>query len=196
MTPDLIVPLVIFLAPLAFSPGPGNMFFATLGAASGLRGAVPALAGYHIATLVVTLAVGLGFGWIQAMGPGFARVMQWAGAAYIIWLAWQIANAGPTAGASDAPQAAGFWTGAILLVLNPKAWLILSLMFSQFPADGLAQAGLIAVIFTANNLAAFILWTLAGDTLGRVFRSHAGARCLNVLFAVALAGVAVWMLTA
>ena len=196
MTYEIIIPLLIFLAPLAYSPGPGNMFFATLGAAGGLRGAVPALTGYHVATLLVTMAVGLGFGWVQAMGPGLARAMQWAGAAYVIWLAWQIAQAGPMTDGQATSGAAGFRAGAVLLLLNPKAWLILSLLFSQFPVATLGQAALVTLIFTMNNLVAFVLWTIAGDALASVFRSQAGARRLNIVFAMALAGVAIWMFLA
>ena len=52
--------LIVFLIPLAYSPGPGNLFFAAAGARFGLGATLPALAGYHVATWVVTLAAGLG----------------------------------------------------------------------------------------------------------------------------------------
>ena len=86
----------------------------------------------------------------------------------------------------------------MLLVLNPKAYVIILLMYSQFGASGFAGVGervvVISLVFTLNNLLAFSLWTLAGDGLGRIFRSEAGARRLNLVFASILAGVAVWML--
>ena len=52
--------LLIFLFPLAYSPGPGNLFFAANGARFGFWATVPANIGYHIATWFVTLAVGGG----------------------------------------------------------------------------------------------------------------------------------------
>ena len=46
---DLIA-LLVFLFPLAFSPGPGNMLFAANGARFGIRATFWASMGYHIAT--------------------------------------------------------------------------------------------------------------------------------------------------
>ena len=57
-----IVALLIFLFPLAFSPGPGNMFFSASGAKFGFKKTLSANFGYHLATIIVTLLIGLGFG--------------------------------------------------------------------------------------------------------------------------------------
>ena len=56
----------------------------------------------------------------------------------------------------------------LLLLFNPKAYLIIALMFTQFvvTADGTGQRQLILVIttvFTINNLLPFLAWTAAGD---------------------------------
>jgi threonine/homoserine/homoserine lactone efflux protein len=95
---------------------------------------------------------------------------------------------------------AGFLDGVWLLLLNPKAYVIILLMYSQFgamgPADLLARVGVISLVFTLNNLLAFLLWTVAGDGLGRLFRSEAHARRLNLVFAAILAGVGFWMMLA
>lgn len=78
---------------------------------------------------------------------------------------------------------AGFGDGALLLVLNPKAYVIILLMFTQFagagPFDVLVQVTLITAVFTINNFLAFVLWTLAGDRLGSLFRGKSSARVLN-----------------
>ena len=44
-----IAALLIFLFPLAFSPGPGNMFFAASGAKFGFKKTLSANFGYHLA---------------------------------------------------------------------------------------------------------------------------------------------------
>lgn len=86
--------LIVFLFPLAYSPGPGNLFFAANGARFGLRATVPANMGYHLATLLVTLAIGLGFSAIAAQGGAMARAMVWAGSAYMLYLAARLLRAG------------------------------------------------------------------------------------------------------
>lgn len=196
MAPDILA-LLIFLAPLAYSPGPGNLFFAATGARFGLRATLPALAGYHLATWAVTVALGLGLMAALNDHPGAFRALTATGAAYVLWLAWRIARAGPLDEGVTARHA-GWADGAVLLLLNPKAYVIIVLMFTQFlprfPLDRVPAVLLIGTVFTANNLAAFTLWSLAGDRLAARFRSGVGARRLNLLFGAMLAGVAVWML--
>lgn len=57
---EITIALIIFLFPLAYSPGPGNMFFAANGARFGFAATVPSNIGYHIATWLVTVVIGLG----------------------------------------------------------------------------------------------------------------------------------------
>ncbi|MFD1510289.1 LysE family translocator [Lacimonas salitolerans] len=185
--------LLLFLLPLAYSPGPGNMIFAANGARFGLRATLPASAGYHLATWVVTALIGLGLGSALTAYPALAQALQWAGAAYVLWLAVRMARAGRSAAVGRA-RALGFGGGALLLVLNPKAYVIIALMFTQFLHTGAwAEVALITTVFTLNNLAAFALWTVAGDALARRFRDPAQAQVLNGAMAAMLAGVAVWM---
>ena len=193
---DHALALVLFLLPLAYSPGPGNLFFAALGARFGLRGALPALAGYHLATLAVTLVLGLGFAGVAGISPRLFDLMRGAGTAYVFWLALGFLRAG-RATANTAPRPARARDGAVLLLLNPKAYVIILLMFTQFltgPGGGVAPVAGIALVFTLNNLLAFVLWTLAGDLLLRRFRTGRGQRALNLGFGALLAGVALWML--
>jgi threonine/homoserine/homoserine lactone efflux protein len=189
--------LLAFLFPLAFSPGPGNMFFAALGARYGLKATLPANTGYHVATVLVTVLLGLGFVALIDPASGLFFVLKTAGSLYVLWLAWKMAMSGRSQAKSDVANA-GFRDGVMLLLLNPKAYVIILLMYSQFGATGDFSAGervlLISLVFTLNNLLAFLLWTWAGDGLGRLFRSESGSRQLNLVFAAVLAGVAFWMM--
>jgi len=196
--PDTIA-LILFLLPLAYSPGPGNMVFAANGARFGLAATFPASLGYHLATWAVTAGIGLGLIGLVAQAPGAARAMQVAGAAYVLWLAWRLARAGAVA-SGPAARPIGFGGGALLLLLNPKAYMIVALMFSQFlpqaDADRTRMVLWITTVFTLNNLVAFTAWTLLGDRLARIFLSESRARWLNLAFGATLAAVAVWMLLA
>jgi len=194
-----IAPLVIFLFPLAFSPGPGNMFFAAIGARFGFAATLPANAGYHVATWIVTAAIGFGFVAAMDQFPQVFVILKAAGSVYVLWLAWRLFKAGTVDGVQEA-NPARFRDGVILLVLNPKAYVIIALMFSQFLIDAtegqMATILLITTVFTLNNLVAFTLWTVVGDTITGFFRTPDGARVLNRLFGSVLAMVAVWMLIA
>ncbi len=191
---DWFLALLLFLAPLAYSPGPGNLVFAAIGARDGWLGSVPASVGYHLATLIVTLVTGFGFALMATKLPGVFVAIRWAGVLYVLWLALRFAQSGALTD-SGAFRRMGMQDGAVLLVLNPKAWVIISLMFSQFlpvsdPAPALVV--LISVVFTLNNLVAFAVWTVAGQVIGRLF-ADARSRGVNSGFAMALAAVALWM---
>lgn len=195
---DLVPALILFLVPLAYSPGPGNLTFAAAGARFGVVATLPASAGYHLATWAVTFLVGLGIlGSLQA-APGLARAVQIAGAAYVLWLATRVLRTGPL-GPGTTARPLCVRDGALLLLLNPKAYVIIALMFSQFgprAADLPGATALITTVFTLNNLVAFLVWSAAGDLLGRWFRSPRAAHRLNLGFGAMLAGVAVWLLVA
>ena len=163
---EIALALIVFLFPLAYSPGPGNMVFAANGARFGLRATLPANAGYHIATWVVTAGIGLGFVAALDMAPRLFAVLKIAGALYVLWLAFGLIRAG-TLTSAPAPRPASFADGAVLLILNPKAYVIIALT-----------------------------WTVVGDRLARRFRGPASARILNLTFGAILAGVAIWMLLA
>lgn len=191
------IALVLFLFPLAYSPGPGNMFFAANGARFGFRATIPANAGYHIATWIVTAAVGFGFLAAIEQFPQVFTMLKIVGSLYVLWIAWKMLKAGALEGAEDAKPAT-FMDGAVLLLLNPKAYVIIALMFTQFLTDSginnFANVILITTVFTFNNLLAFSIWTLVGDKIASLFRSPESAKRLNLLFGTVLALVALWML--
>ena len=185
--------LIIFLFPLAYSPGPGNMFFAALGARYGVIATLPANLGYHLATLIVSFGIGMGFSIVLDSDSTVFVLIQKLGAVYILWLAWKLYRSHADINLALA-QPAGPMDGIILLLLNPKGYLIMALMFSQFPSTSMIGTASVAALFTLNNMLAFLVWTMAGQTLTRIFNSPRAAHRLNTGFALCLAGVALWLL--
>ncbi|MFC6355309.1 LysE family translocator [Luethyella okanaganae] len=201
MTIETFVALIAFLFPLAYSPGPGNTFFAAIGASKGLRLAIPALAGYHVATFVVTAAIGLGLGMTVLNEPVFAKILSAIGSCYVLWLGIQFLRAARAKSSGEARQDSpapglGFKDGAVVLLLNPKAYYIIGLLFTQFlhPDDErLWQVLSITTVFTLNNLLAFIAWALGGAALTHLFRGANAGKWIDYVFAASLIGVAIWM---
>lgn len=191
----LTIALLAFLFPLAWSPGPGNLFFAALGARGGLAASWAASLGYHLATLAVTAAIGFGFATLSHMAPRLLDAIGLAGSAYVLWLAWSFWRASAVASTAPAPRHASLQDGAMLLMLNPKAYIIMAAMFAQFLPDDPTPALVlwITTVFTLHNLVAFTGWTLAGDLLLRRFRRPGTARAFNRGCAILLAVVALWM---
>ena len=144
----------------------------------------------------MTLSIGLGLAQALLAFPAALRAIQIIGAGYVFWLAMKFWRAGASEAQGEATDC-GFGAGAMLLLLNPKAYVIIALMFSQFlPSGDTAQVAPVlwtTSIFTLNNLVAFTLWTVAGDQLARRFRHPDSARRLNRGFAILLGAVAIYM---
>lgn len=196
---ETAVALVLFLFPLAYSPGPGNLFFAANGARFGLWATMPASLGYHIATWLVTAAIGFGFLSALEAAPEVFVLLKFGGTLYVLWIAWRLLRAG----AKDTDikaRPASFWDGVVLLLLNPKAYVIIALMFTQFlTSSGLDRTIIvlgITTVFTLNNLVAFTVWTAIGARLGMIFARAESARAMNIGFGLILGAVAVWMMFA
>ncbi len=199
MTVATLTAFLVFLVPLAYSPGPGNAFFAAIGADSGLRAALPALAGYHAATLVVTAVIGFGLGALILTGP-VAMVLGVVGSLYVAWLGVSFLRAARAAREPTTPVARrrsiGFFDGAVVLLLNPKAYYIIGLVFTNFLSPGgnqVIEVVTLSMVFTLNNLVAFVVWTIAGAALTVVFRGQRAGRWIDVGFGLTLILVAVWM---
>ena len=170
------------------------MFFAANGARFGFQKTVSANLGYHVATWLMTIGIGLGFGYLINLFPSFFIWIKYAGSLYVLYLAWTLIRAGAFEGESQ-PRVASFWDGAVLLVLNPKAYVIIALIYSQFSDPDSSQPFVlvlaISTIFTLNNFIAFSVWTFVGEKLGALFRKDASARRLNLTFGFVLALVAI-----
>lgn len=202
MTVGSAIALLAFLFPLAYSPGPGNAFFAAIGASKGLKAALPALLGYHVATLIVTALIGIGMGVTILSNPIVSKTLAAARSIYVLWLAWGFIRSARCRTAPGAEplteRPIGFWSGAIVLLLNPKAYYIIAVMFTQFlspPAnEDVLTVAAITAIFTINNFIAFVVWALAGRALTVLFRGERTKQLIDYLFAATLAAVAIWML--
>lgn len=198
----MVLALIAFLFPLAYSPGPGNAFFAAIGASRGLRAALPALAGYHVATFVVTVAIGVGMELTILADPRVIAVLSVLGSLYVFWIGIAFLRAAMAAADTDAeagtgPSGVSFVDGAVVLLLNPKAYLIIGLLFTQFLRAGEDRVGTVVkvtTVFTVNNLIAFIVWAVAGAAIARLFQGARAGRIVNMVFALCLIGVAAWMI--
>ena len=191
-----IFALIIFLFPLAFSPGPGNMFFAANGARFGFVNTLSANFGYHLATIIVTFLIGFGFSLFFSFIEKQYQYIQIIGSLYVMYLAYKFFRAGVNDQNSQNFRCT-FTDGVVLLVFNPKAYVIISLMFAIFldSSQNILKLIIITLVFTINNFISFTLWTVFGDLIGAKFRNEKYSKILNNVFSLLLFLVGVWMLT-
>ncbi len=181
-----------FALSVSATPGPNNAMVAASGATWGFRRTVPHMLGISVGFPVMLVAVAFGAGELLRARPWAHEALRWAGAAYMLWLAWRIAKAQPGPpedGARGRSRPLGFAEAALFQWVNPKAWVIaLGAVVTYTPAGaGLAaQAALLAAIFLALTLPVTALWTLVGVGAARLLRAPAALRGFNLAMAALL----------
>ncbi|MEP1731390.1 MAG: LysE family transporter, partial [Sulfitobacter pontiacus] len=126
---------IVFAASQIGTPGPANMALMATGARFGFRAALPFVAGVALGKQLVIWPVGFGLMQLADRAPGVFVALKFASAAYIIWLAWKVANLRLGQGART-EAAPGFLAGLIVHPLNPKAWAMIVGSFTAFIAPG------------------------------------------------------------
>ena len=94
---ELLAALALFCVVTLFTPGPNNLMLMTSGLNFGFRRGLPHLLGVTLGFTLMVLIVGLGLGAIFEKWPLLYTVLKYGGAAYLLYLAWQIAVSIPPA---------------------------------------------------------------------------------------------------
>lgn len=187
MTYDLIPALAAFAFVTSVTPGPNNLMLMTSGANYGFRRSIPHMLGIAIGFTVMVALVGVGLMGLFDAVPVTYTVLKVAGIAYLLWLAWKIANAGmpDTSGRTGKPMT--FLQAAAFQWVNPKAWqMALTAITLYAPDRSMWSVLVVAMIFGAINLPTVSSWTILGQQMSRVLSSPLRLRVFNVTMAALL----------
>ena len=159
--------------PFAFSqvatPGPANMAMLATGARFGFRAALPFVTGVILGKQLIIWPIGYGIMEVASQIPLLFEILKFLSALYIIWLAWRVANMRLSSGepSVDAP---GFWSGLLVHPLNPKAWAMILVGFTNFVESDTTT--FYATLYIAASLLIIQIichpiWTLFGDRIAK-----------------------------
>ena len=178
----------------AITPGPVNVLALRHGAARSRLSSGLYVLGASASYAAVVWTMGRGAQWLTQALPQLSAAAQWLCAAYLLWLAWRLANA-PVgeAQAQDRSgaghQLAALLQGAAVQTLNPKAWLVALAGVGLFvlPQADAAQA---LLRFCAISLMACLIgvgcWALMGRLLSGWLRTPQRRRLFHRLLALLL----------
>jgi threonine/homoserine/homoserine lactone efflux protein len=164
-----VASFAIFAASQVGTPGPANMALLATGARFGFRAALPFVAGVALGKQLIIWPVGFGLMALSARAPWVFEVLKYVSAAYIIWLAWKVANLRLGQG-RNTDAAPGFAAGLIVHPLNPKAWAMIVGGFTAFVGPGtssLVATATIAAVLLTCQIILHPIWTLAGDRIAK-----------------------------
>ena len=201
---------------LALTPGPDNLFVLMQSALWGRRAGLLVVLGLCTGLVGHTAAVAAGLAALLAAWPTALVVLRLCGAAYLLYLAWQIlrsvlrptpsaaasaqATAAPASSSSPTPAmpaSAGalYRRGIIMNLTNPKVVLFFLAFLPQFtaPAAGPAapQIVLLGVLFMLATLLVFSAIAICSGAAGAMLqRSPTARRALDVCAGVVFLGLA------
>lgn len=164
-----LIPILMLSVATIGTPGPANMAIMGASARFGLNKVWPFVFGVIFGKQVIIWPVGLGLLQIADAAPNFVIGLKAISAAYMLYLAWKIAGMslkGPDTGS----RPPGFIQGLIVHPLNPKAWALITFVFSGMAPDlgaawrtTLLIAGLILLV----QLVLQPLWGILGNELAK-----------------------------
>lgn len=184
---------------LCLTPGPDNVFVLLQSALHGRRAGLSVVLGLCTGLLVHTSAVALGLAALVAASETAFTVLKLAGAAYLLWLAWQSfrAPAGPLVGHTEAPGLRRMLLRGVAMNLsNPKVTIFFLAFLPQFVDRGRGGTGeqvlWLGAVFIAATLLTFGAIAVSAASFGHLLqRSVRAQRALNWAAGLVFAGLAV-----
>ncbi|HEY4341174.1 MAG TPA: LysE family translocator [Steroidobacteraceae bacterium] len=189
------LPCATYAFVMSITPGPNNVMLTAAGANFGLRRTVPHILGVSCGFGVQVAAVCAGLGILFTRWPQVQWGLKWVGAAYLLYLGWQLLRAGGP-GAARAGTPVTFAEAAMFQFVNPKAWVIsvtAATLFLPAQLGQLLAIGYVASIVTLVNLPCITLWAVFGSSLGLALTQPVARRIFNWVMAVALAATGIMM---
>ena len=197
-------------AVLVLNATPGADFLLTVSRTlqGGARAGVAAALGINAGCVVHALAAAFGLAALLALHPQALQAVQWAGAAYLVWLGMGMgrqalrraapAQATGAAGGPRRPFRVDFRTGLLTNVLNPKVAFFFLAFLPQFVPAGTPSAaasfGLLGAWLVAQSTVFLLALVAVAARLSRLRTSDTVQRWLNGLGGLLFIGLALRLL--
>lgn len=185
---------------LTATPGPDMLLIASRSASQGKASGFATLAGIQLGTYCHAAAAAFGLSQLFLVVPLAYDIVRYAGAAYLLYLAWKTFRAtgtvlAPADSSRDFSIAAVFRQGLLTNLLNPKMALFVLALFPQFvrPEAGSValQIMLLATVLNLIGIAVNGAVILAASRLGRAFSGGGRFRRIpHILLGTVFAGLA------
>lgn len=185
---SLIMSMAAFALVASITPGPVNIVALSSGARFGFVASQRHVAGATLGFVLLLVLMGLGLHEVLQRWPVLTQWVQWAGVAFLLYMAWKLAADNGRVEARESTQAPSMLYGAIMQWLNPKAWLACVAGMGAFVADGEARlVWQFAAVYLVICYASVGCWAYAGTFLRGYLNNPAGMRLFNRAMAFLLA---------
>ena len=182
------------------TPGPNMGWLAVVSASEGRRAGLSAVAGVGLGLLLIGVAAGAGLGALVLASPFLFQSLRIAGAAYLLWLAYDAwKDAGETSAGvyhHDAQRNAQFFRrGLIVNLLNPKAavfYIVILPGFVDGAGSASAQIAILTILYVVLATIVHALIVLFASRARSLLQDPGRLRIARRSMAVVIALIAVW----
>ncbi|MBK1852322.1 MULTISPECIES: LysE family translocator [unclassified Marinobacter] len=183
----LLLPMAAFALAASISPGPVNLVCLSSGTRYRLRQGFWFVSGATLGFIALFLAIGLGLHSALVWIPGFDRLLTWAGIAFLLYLSYRLATDDGKISDKALGNAPGFWTGAAMQWLNPKAWFASASGIGAYTSGGdLIQLAVFSSLYLPICWLSLSTWVLAGRFLRQYVQRPGLLRTVNCVLAALL----------
>ncbi len=202
---ESLITFILASTLLGLAPGPDNIFVLTQSALYGKRSGVLVTLGLCTGLIAHTAAVALGVAAIFQTSLIAFTVLKTAGAAYLLFLAWQAFRASASSlnvpGSNLRSSGALYRRGIIMNITNPKVSVFFLAFLPQFaaPDNGalMPQIFFLGGVFMVTSLVVFSgIAVLAGALGNWLSKSPKAQVYLNRIAGTVFAGLAFKLATA
>jgi threonine/homoserine/homoserine lactone efflux protein len=198
MSTEQTAAFVLFAVVAAVTPGPSNVMLTAAGANGGVVRGLPCLVGVTAGMGLMMFVVPLGLGSLILRNPLVLKALNWAGAAFLLWLSWKIATSRRMDSLPES-RPVGFIGAAVFQWVNPKSWLVTASAAGAFLHTGagspVLQSALLGGLFVLVALPSCFVWLAFGATAQRLLQTPRRLRAFNITMGILLAlsiGLIVW----
>jgi threonine/homoserine/homoserine lactone efflux protein len=181
-----------FLAAGTITPGANTAVSTVLGVNYGVRGALPFIVGVTLGFAAAYAVTAAGLAAVLNAQPALRMALLAAGTAYMIWLAWKIANTRVLV-QKEAHANIGVGAGLLNCLLNAKIWMLALTALAQTPHTSLAWHGAVLAGFAFNGLITNLVWAWIGAQLREWLATGERLVIFNRAMALSLIAVALWL---
>ena len=189
-----IVGFALAVLLIELTPGPNMAWLAGLAATEGRRSGMNAVAGVALGLLANGVLAALGTAAVLRAAPQLWNILRFAGAAMMLWLAieaWRGTGDGSRSTPTGSSPRRAFATGALINLLNPKAYIFFLVVAPQFLngealgiRNALSLSAISVAIATSIHLSIVIAGSAAHDWLSDPGRTKTVRRMFAAIMLV------------